>query len=262
MALLKAATLLLCWVALMEGGPVNDTKSDSSLDDVNHSLKSLNNAPYLEILRGRDGRDGRDGVPGPQGPPGPLGITGLQGPPGPRSGGVIYTRWGKTTCSNVPGTELVYSGRTGASHYTQQGGGGNYLCMPDNPEYTLRFRSGVQGYSYVYGTEYQQPIQGGNDHNVPCVVCYVSTRVAVMMIPAKTTCPPSWTREYYGYLMAEKYTHYRSTFECVDKDHDSIPGSHADTNGALLYPVEASCNGMPCPPYDPAKELNCVVCTK
>ena len=81
----------------MEGGPVNDTKSDSSLDDVNHSLKSLNNDPYLEILRGRDGRDGRDGAHGPQGPPGPLGTTGLQGPPGPRSGGVTYTRWGKTT---------------------------------------------------------------------------------------------------------------------------------------------------------------------
>ena len=85
----------------------------------------------------------------------------------------------------------------------------------------------------MYGTEYQQPIQGGNDHNVPCVVCYVSTRVAVMMIPAKTTCPSSWTREYYGYLMAEGYNNRRSTYECVDKDQNSIPGSHGDTNGAI-----------------------------
>ena len=82
------------------------------------------------------------------------------------------------------------------------------------------------------------------------------------MIPAKTSCPPSWTREYYGYLMTERYNHHRSTFECVDKDQQSIDGSHADTNGALFYHVEATCTGIDCPPFDPAKELNCVVCTK
>ena len=28
-----------------------------------------------------------------------------------------------------------------------------------------------------------------DDHNVPCAVCYASTRVAVTMIPAKTQMP-------------------------------------------------------------------------
>ena len=51
-------------------------------------------------------------------------------------------------------------------------------------------------------------------------------------------------------------------YECVDKNPDSVPGSTANTNGALFYHVEASCNGMLCPPYDPQKELTCVVCTK
>ena len=134
--------------------------------------------------------------------------------------------------------------------------------MPEDPEYTLRFTSGVRDHSYVFGAEYEAPIQGGNDHNVPCAVCYASTRAAVMTIPAKTTCPQSWTREYYGYLMADYHRYGRTTFECVDKDQDSIPGSAPNTNGALFYHVEAHCNGMPCPPYDPQKELNCVVCTK
>ena len=134
--------------------------------------------------------------------------------------------------------------------------------MPEDPEYTLLFQSGVRGHSYVFGAEYQNPIPGGHDHNVPCAVCYASTRAAVMMIPAKTTCPQSWTREYYGYLMADNRGHHRTTFECVDKDPDSIPGSAASTDGALFYHVEAHCNGMPCPPYDPQRELNCVVCTK
>ena len=242
-------------------------KIGSPLNDTNRSLTSPNTAPYIEILRGRDGRDGRDGATGPQGLRGLQGTTGLQGPPGPRSAGVTYTRWGKTTCPSVPGTELIYKGRAGGSFYDQQGGGANYLCMPEDPEYTLRFTSGVRDQSYVFGAEYQGPIQGGHDHNVPCAVCYASTRAAVMMIPAKTTCPQSWTREYYGYLMsAYKGTssdpHSRTMFECVDKDLDSIPGSAANTNGALFYHVEAHCNGMPCPPYDPEKELNCVVCTK
>ena len=59
-------------------------------------------------------------------------IKGDIGPAGPRSGGVTYTRWGKSSCPNITGTELVYSGRTGGSHY-QHGGAANYLCMPTDP---------------------------------------------------------------------------------------------------------------------------------
>jgi len=57
------------------------------------------------------------------------------------------------------------------------------------------------------------------------------------------------------------YVHHSSTFECVDKGIEYIPGSHANINGALFCHVEAHCNinGMQCPPYDPQKELNCVV---
>ena len=84
------------------------------------------------------------------------------------------------------------------------------------------------------------------------------------MLPAKPTCPPYWTLEYAGYLMSGYKTNnnQRTMYECVDKDPDCIPGSAADTNGALFYHTEANCNGMPCPPYDPQKELTCAVCTK
>ena len=88
----------------------------------------------LDILHGRDGRDGRDGLPGPRGLPGqdgrngergPAGPTGAQGPPGPRSGGATYIRWGRTTCPDTEGTELVYAGRAAGSHYSYSGGGAN-----------------------------------------------------------------------------------------------------------------------------------------
>ena len=206
------------------------------------------------------------GPPGPQGQPGARGATGPQGPvgpAGPRSGGVTYTRWGKSSCPNTAGTELVYSGRAGGGHsINDRGGIVNFQCMPLDPQYTLTVRSGITGYTYIYGTEYVGPLQGSDRHNVPCAVCYVSTRETVLMIPAKTSCPTSWTREYYGYLMSEYRGRRGSTIECIDEDQESIPGSGADTSGALLHHVEASCNGMPCPPYDASKELTCVVCTK
>ena len=93
---------------------------------------------------------------------------------------------------------------------------------------------------------------------------YASTREAVFMLPARTSCPTGWTREYYGYLMSTAHDsgHYRTMFECVDKDQESLPGSGANTDGAVFYHVEAHCNGIPCPPYNNYKELNCAVCTK
>ena len=165
----------------------------------------------------------------------------------------------------MTGTEPIYTGRAGGTFWSYRGGGSNYLCMPDEPQYTLTYIPGSQSYSEIHGTEYEQPVVGSQDHNVPCAVCFASTREAVLMIPAWTSCPTGWTREYYGYLMSTTTkwdNHYRTSFECVDKDPDSVRGSQANTNGAVFYHVEANCNGLPCPPYNNYKELNCAVCTK
>ena len=83
------------------------------------------------------------------------------------------------------------------------------------------------------------------------------------MVPAKYTCPTGWTREYYGYLMAEYYSlHYRSQFTCVDTAIKPVVGSLANQDGLLFYFVEGRCGSLPCPPYDETKELSCAVCTK
>jgi len=173
--------------------------------------------------------------------------------------------WGKASCPNVSGTELVYAGRAGGSEHRHRGGAANILCMPHSPDY-LRYQPGVQGHSYMYGAEYQTsgqiPFSAFHDHNVPCAVCYAATRVAVTMIPAKIHCPLTWTLEYSGYLMSESRGHYRTMYECIDKNPDSVPGSASNVDGALFYNVEAHCSGMACPPYDPQKELTCAVCTK
>ena len=257
---------ILHFVAKALHRPQRSADTQSERNNVNTS-----SFPYIEVLRGRDGRDGRDGVPGPRGLQGQKGVQGLKGdhgaagPPGPTNGGVVYTRWGKSSCPSVSGTTLVYAGRAGGTWYAQKGGAANYLCMPDDPDY-LSYQPGVQGHNFVFGAEYQTggPLSAVNQHNVPCAVCYASTRVAVTMIPAKTRCPSTWTLEYSGYLMSERRSsdRQRTLYECVDKNPDSVPGSVSDANGALFYHVEASCNGMLCPPYDAQKELTCAVCTK
>ena len=179
----------------------------------------------------------------------------------------MYTRWGRTTCPDTPGTELVYAGIAGGTFYSHKGGAANYLCLPESPDY-LSFTPGHLGVSPVYGAEYQagpdraSPFASVHNHNVPCAVCRSSGRDTALMLPAKTQCPPSWTLEYNGYLMTERNTHNRATFECVDKDPECIPGSAGNENGALFYHTEATCTGLPCPPYDSSKELTCAVCTK
>ena len=139
-------------------------------------------------------------------------------------------------------TQLLYSGHTAGTHYTHTGGGANYLCLLDNPEYLATQAETHNNRAYLYGTEYESPIgsmNGLHQHNVPCAICYASNRVSLLMIPAKLTCPTNWTMEYQGYLMAAYHSHKQnSMFECVDKNAQAIPGEAKDTNGALFYHVE------------------------
>ena len=82
------------------------------------------------------------------------------------------------------------------------------------------------------------------------------------MIPGRYTCPPSWTREYYGYLMSEDVEHKRVSYECMDINAEGIPGTESEDDGALMYLAEAFCDGLGCSPDEDGYELTCVVCTK
>ena len=230
-------------------------------------------------VQGPYGLPGPQGQPGPQGPPGPnngvkgdtgmpgpqgeLGPPGPPGPLGPSGGGLVYTRWGRTICPTTSETTLVYSGRAGGSHWTQSGGGANYLCLPDDPEYpSTQPPLSVTHHATVYGAEYEA-IAGLQDQNTPCAVCHVATRSSYLMIPAKFSCPSSWIREYHGHLVSEHYSHQNNrAFECLDANPEKVPNSEADQNGALFYYSKAQCVGLQCGPYNTTSPLTCAVCTK
>ena len=229
--------------------------------------------PYIQILQGRDGRDGlpgrdgKDGEPGERGEKGEKGDqgeTGPAGPPGPRVSGATYVRWGRTTCPTGLGTQLLYTGRAAGPNYSQQGGGVDLLCLPSNPEY-LSANSPVNDRAPLQGVEMQHNVGNLNleNHNLPCAVCYTPTRSTMVMIPAWTHCPASWTKEYVGYIMTEYKNHRRLQHVCVDQHTEVVPGEARNTDGALLHYVDVACNtGLQCPPYSSTKEVTCAVCTK
>ena len=242
-----------------------DTAETSSLVTEERVNNTIVRAVYLQILRGRDGRDGLPGRDGVKGEKGDKGDTGPVGAAGPKSGGVVYTRWGRKSCPT--GAQLVYEGITGGSHWNHPGGGANYVCLSKVPEFMSK--SVPSDYNLMYGAEYENVnnidlFKGKNYHNVPCAVCYASTKTVKLMIPAKTSCPSSWIREYKGYLMSQHHNHNgKSVYECVDENPESVDGSVGNTNGAIFYFTLPTCGtGLPCPPYVTNKAITCVVCTK
>ena len=93
-------------------------------------------------------------------------------------------------------------GFAAGTYYTTTGGGSNYQCMPFDPDYKTYYTGSGGSFAYISGVEYESGCCGlfpssVDDGNVPCARCY-TTRSAVMMIPAKTSCPSGWTEEYDG----------------------------------------------------------------
>ena len=189
--------------------------------------------------------------------------------------GVTYIQWGKTTCPNITGTQLVYSGKAGGTFWSVQGGGAEKLCLPQQPEYLpnmANIAQAIPSSPHVHGAEYSN--SNTFQHNVPCAVCYATARSSTLMFPAQIQCPPTWTREYYGYLSSERSNepvnrprlsaHFRSSFNCVDVNPEVIENSDANGEGALFYYALSACNsnGLSCPPYENGRILSCVVCTK
>ena len=183
-----------------------------------------------------------------------------------------YTRWGRTVCPGN-GSEPVYEGFAGGSHYSHTGAAASMLCLPKDPDWDEGRYSDKNDSctGLIYGAEFQDG-QERSDHlfgeshferDVPCVVCDVRKRSSVLMTPGKSKCPAGWTFEYSGYLMAGHHTHPATTdYYCVDKDPENLPGGEASQDCYLLYFVEARCGSLRCPPYVNGREFHCVVCTK
>jgi len=112
-------------------------------------------------------------------------------------GVVTYVRWGNSTCPY--GVDTIYSGIVAGSPYGHEGAAVDPLCLPPKPQY-LKSQTGYQGYTLLYGAEYQtytpSPLDQSYDRNVPCALCQAYGRTNKIMIPSRYECPPGWNTEY------------------------------------------------------------------
>lgn len=180
-----------------------------------------------------------------------------------------YIRWGRTTCHGD--AELIYKGYAGGSFYTHSGAASNYLCLPEQPQWsnkTSNDNTKNDKGALVYGAEYQMDgnldFFAGSLHqeDVPCAVCE-APRSSILMIPGRITCYDGWTVEYVGYLTAGRYDHNAaSEYACLDDMPEVISGGSDNENGILFYLAEARCGSLKCPPYVDGRVLSCVVCSR
>ena len=178
---------------------------------------------------------------------------------------MVYTHWGRTTCPNTQGTELVYDGRTLGSAWNQAGSS-NYLCLHNSLQLLHYIPGSQDARTYLYDTRYQandHPPAFGHLHNeeVPCAVCFSSGRTATITIPGRTSCPSSWTTEYFGYLMTDRSTSItpvRNARAPICVNHNAqAAGNSINHGGSSIFFMEIRRSGS----LDGA-EITCVVCTK
>ena len=162
--------------------------------------------------------------------------------------------------------------------YRSVGGGTNYLCLPDDPQYDLQ-DPGPGHHIFLRGTRYRSFSDSIINHRVPCVACETNQRVNRIMIPAKASCPTSdWTLEYKGFIMSMaehdgqgdtdlfRVAFFATSYVCIDSDPETLSDDVQHNEGSLIYLVGADCSGRGalkgCPPYKQGPALPCVVCTK
>jgi hypothetical protein len=173
------------------------------------------------------------------------------------AGSSTFTRWGHSQCPS--NTDLVYSGVVGGKHYSQSGGGSDYLCLTMSPVFSGHTAGSDHG--YLYGAEYET-FDAHMESDAVCAVCR-SRHPTTIMIPGTNVCTTGWTKQYDGYLVGERDVHQRSpNFICVDTAMEERPGTAENRDGALLYLTVTQCGSLPCGPYENNRVVTCVVCSR
>jgi hypothetical protein len=162
--------------------------------------------------------------------------------------------------------------------YNVDGGGANFLCLHEHPQWGYH-KVGFQKYGgLIYGTESENydhadhidpfsTINSGGrsivNNPLPCAACFVPHRSTWMMIPARRECPDGWTLEYRGYVhsQASGVGYQKTSYECIDEAPEVAVGATSQ-NQALIYAVQVKCGSLPCSVFMDGWELTCVVCTR
>lgn len=171
----------------------------------------------------------------------------------------VYTRWGNNDCPD--GSDKLYTGVVGGTHYSQHGAGYNNLCLTPDPEKPAKiFANGHQNHAHLYGTEYEGAYAGRNphDHDAGCSVCVYKGKTSYT-VWGTTQCGDGHSLLYKGNVFGEH--HKRAEWVCVDPARSvHWKNNGGNQNGNLWYLAEYECGSLPCGKYNTHWEVACAVC--
>ncbi|XP_048769450.1 uncharacterized protein LOC125675710 [Ostrea edulis] len=150
----------------------------------------------------------------------------------------------------------------GGSEYAAKGASVTNACLSPDPIFGNW--SAVSSSNYMYGSELDSDVAGPGTETQDntCAVCKSKVHSSSVMIPGRNECYSGWKKQYGGYLVTSPINYSPKETICFNEHPDFIVGGGADNNGNLLYPIQAECGSLECPPYVNGKLLTCVVCTK
>ena len=143
------------------------------------------------------------------------------------------------------------------------------LCLPSAANYS-EYRTTDEDGARLYGYEYYTSGYGllSRDYiavhlrEVACATCEVVGTTASSVFFGQSTCPDGYVRDYVGYIFSNADGEEKGEFVCVEKNPEGYGRSYRQNSEAKLYPVEADCSNLPCPPYTSHREILCVQCSK
>lgn len=187
--------------------------------------------------------------------------------------GTSFVRWGRTECPK--GSTPLYKGYIVGPHFNAGGGGSNYMCAHEKPQF-VRPQAGDQPYrAYIWGVELEYGIGTSNQllgdnvngdlHNqdMVCVRCYVENSYDSMMIPGRQDCGGSgYDLQYKGFLVAQaNVPRYRGEYICLDEAPEGALGGSGNNDQSVFYLTQFACGSLPCNPFVSDYEVTCAVCT-
>jgi hypothetical protein len=148
--------------------------------------------------------------------------------------------------------------------YSHRGGGANTICMHPQMQTPAGSSSGNQHGHLLYTMEYQNTgaIDANHDHEAACTVCELGHWEAVYTQWGRsTTCTNGHLTLYTGFIMAERYTHNKGEFICLDSERAvTAASSSGNANGGLLYTTEMEQGSSDSELYPHNVEVGCAVC--
>ena len=148
-------------------------------------------------------------------------------------------------------------------------GGANSLCLHSSPQAPSGSNTASNTGALLYGAEYENTgaLDRNENKDAACAVCMVKKAGhTYVQWGRSTSCTNGHEKLYSGLVMAERYTHVKSTFTCVDLLREAhARSSDDDDNGHLLYTTETKAGSMNTGSVTSGghvdnREIGCTVC--